>query len=475
MSALTTHQKMAASRIIIRDRFPYFRAALFGAQYKEMPTGSLNTMAMTHNGTLLWDAADVNKLTVEECAASIMHELLHWLRDHAKRCRAINAHPRAWNFAADAEINDDIVAMKLKLPKDCIFAKHFQGTDGKPMADGNIAEVYYQTIRQQAQQLKQPGQKGQGQPQDGEGQEGGDEEGDGSGDQPSAGQGWCGSVAGRHHPKEPKGQGKDGKDEKGNKGQDGKNDPGEGEGSGDGRTEAEAGRIRKAVAEAAVKHAQTKGRGSVPSGFLAWAEAEIAPPKIDWRTKLAKVVKAAFAYRPGAITTSWTRFGRKQAGIGYGAGKPMTPIWRSPVPRVTVVIDTSGSMGAGENSPLAVAASEVSGILKATNSAVQIVACDASVHAIKECRTWQEAVKEFKGGGGTNMRPAFEAIMSKKNVLPPEVVICITDGYIGDPGPQLPHVKMIWVIVGGMTTPCATWGDTIIVDDDGSRDAKRVA
>ena len=37
-----------------------------------------------------------------------------------------------------------------------------------------------------------------------------------------------------------------------------------------------------------MKQAQTKGRGTVPAGFLAWAEAEIAPPKIDWRTKLAK-------------------------------------------------------------------------------------------------------------------------------------------------------------------------------------------
>lgn len=468
MSGLTCHQKMAAARIIIRDRFPYFRAALFGAQYKELPRGSLNTMGMTERGVLMWDPADVDRLTVEECAASIMHELLHWLRDHAKRCRALNAMPRVWNFAADAEINDDIVAMKLKLPKDCIFAKHFQGADGKPMADGNIAEVYYQAIRQSAQNLKQPG-GGSGQPQPGQGDGSGGEEGDGSGDTPGVGQGWCGGVAGRHVPGEAKGGG-DGKGDKDGQDDKGKNQ-GDGSGELEGKSEAEAGRIRKAVAEAAVKHAQTKGRGTVPAGFLAWAEAEIAPPKIDWRQKLSKVVKAAFAYRPGAVTTSWHRFGRKQAGIGYGPGKPMTPSWRSPVPRVTVVIDTSGSMGGGTDSPLAKAASEVSGILKATNAAVTIVACDASVHAIKECRTWQEAVKEFKGGGGTDMRPAFEAIMTRKNMLPPEVVICITDGYIGDPGPPLPHVKMIWVLVGGMSQPCAQWGDTVVVDDDGAKAA----
>lgn len=462
---LTVNQKLSAARILIRDRLPYFRAALFGAVYRAVE--GLGTYAMTEHGMLLYDPETVAREDVDTCAGSIMHELMHWLRDHAKRCRHISAHPMVWNFAADAEINDDIVAMKLKLPEGCIFAKNFQGPDGKPMADGNIAEVYYQAARQSAQKMKQPGQKGEGQEQsDGDGDGDGEGEGDGSGQTPKAGQGWCGSGAGRAHPKEPKGSGAD----KGDKG-DGENE-GQGSDAGEGRSEAEAGRIRKAVAEAAVKHAQTKGRGTVPAGFLAWAESEIAPPKIDWRSKLSKTIKAAFAYRPGAISTTWTGFGRKQAALGFGHGRPMTPKWRSPVPRVTVVIDTSGSMG---GPGLSRAASEVSGILKATNSAVTIVACDAAVHSVKECRTWQEAVKEFKGGGGTDMRPALEAIMNRRNMLPPEVVICITDGYIGDPGPPLPGVKMIWVLVGGMTTPCAKWGDTIVVEEDPPGKTKRAA
>lgn len=462
-SALTCNQKMSASRIIIRDRFPYFRAALFGAVYREVEPGSLNTMAMTDRGVLLWDKKDVERLTVEECAASIMHELMHWLRDHGKRCKAMGAHPRVWNYAADAEINDDVRDMKLKLPPNCVFACQFTGTDGRPMKDGNIAEVYYSAIRQTAHKLCQPGSgqdKGEG-----AGGEGDDADGDGSGDTPGAGHGWCGSVAGRPHPKEPKSGNGDAKD-KGSKGD--RDDSGSGaDGSDgeDGRTDAEAVRIRKSVAEAAVKHAATKGRGTVPAGFLAWAEATIAPPKIDWRTKLNKSIKSSIAYRPGAVSTTWTGFGRKQAALGFGPGRPLTPKWRSPVPRVTVVVDTSGSMGSGENSPLAQAASEVSGVLAATNAAVTIVACDASVHAVVECRTWQDAVKNFLGGGGTDMRPAFQAVMSRKGgKLPPEIVICITDGCIGDPGQPLPGVHMIWVIVGGKTK-CAEWGETIVVDD----------
>lgn len=460
-TTLTPSQKLSAARIIIRDRLPYFRAALFGAQYREDP--DINTYAMTENGVLLYNNAVIDRETVETCAASIMHELLHWLRDHSKRCRAKAANPRLWNIAADAEINDDIKAMGLTLPDGCVYASTFG------CQDGNIAEVYYENIRANAKEVKQPkrGQGGKGQGK-GQGQDpgegGGEGEGDGSGDTPCAGAGWCGSVAGRPHPKEPKkGEGK------GGGGKDGKDgDTAEG-GGGEGRSEAEADRIRKEVAAAAVRHAATKGRGSVPGGFLAWAEAEIAPPKIDWRVKLAKVLKAAMAYRPGCVTTTWTGFGRKQAALGFGPGTPMTPKWRSPVPRVAVGVDTSGSMGSGEGTPLHQAACEVDGILRATNAAVQFVACDASIHSSKSVRTIKEALAEFKGGGGTDFRPVFEHFEDRrKTPEPPEVIVFITDGYGPAPDKAPKGMHTIWVLVGGHDTAPANWGDVIVVTDEGS-------
>jgi predicted metal-dependent peptidase len=462
---LTVAQKMSAARMMIRDKLPYFRAALFGAVYKE--TEKLGTYAMTERGVLLYDPKVVEAESVENCAASIMHELMHWLRDHAKRCRAIAAHPRLWNYAADAEINDDITAMGLKLPPTCIWAANLG------QKDGNIAEVYYQHVRQNAKVVKQPGAGGggKGDPQDGDGSGDGD-----GGDSPSAGAGWCGSCAGRPHPQEPKTG--SGGGEKGDKdaagGGKGDADKGDG-GDADGKSDAEAGRIRKQVAEAAVAHASSKSRGTVPAGFLAWAQAEIAPPKIDWRTKLAKVLRAAMAYRPGVVTTTWSGFGRKQAALGFGAGRPLTPKWRSPVPRVAVAVDTSGSMGSGEGSPLHAAASEVDGILRATNAAIQFVACDARVHSAKAVRTWQEAVREFKGGGGTDFCPVFEHFENLRSELPPEVIIFITDGYGPAPAQAPRGVHTIWVLIGGNETAPATWGDVIVVDKDGAKDGQRTA
>lgn len=423
-------QKMAAARILIRDKFPYFRAALFGAVYKHTP--GLNTMAMTERGVLMWDEGDVKDLTVDQTAASIMHELMHWLRDHAKRCRAIAANPRVWNYAADAEINDDVRDMGLTLPtgaKQCVFAPDLG------CQDGSIAEVYYNSVRQRAEQLSQGG-KGSGR--------GG--EGDG-GDDPRGGGGWCGSVAGRPVPQEPKGSGGSAPD------QDGDAD--------EGRSDAEAIRVRKEVAEGVVQHVQKKGRGSVPAGFLAWAEKEVAPPKVDWRTKLSKCLRAAMAYRPGCVTTTYTGFGRKQAALGYGVGKPVTPKWRSPVPRVAVAVDTSGSMG-GE--PLDLAMAEIAGILKAVNTDVEFLACDAAVHEARPVRTWQEAARLLKGGGGTDFRPVFDHVMGRRNQLPPEVLVFVTDGC--GPAPELPPrgLHVIWVLVGDYVAHPCDWGDFVRVE-----------
>ncbi len=485
---MSVDQKLSTARMMIRERLPYLRAALFGALYR--PVVGLGTYA-TSNWVIMYDPIVVDRETVENAAASLLHELLHNIRNHSERCKALCAEHRIWNIAADAEINDDITGMKFQLPDFCVWAKNFG------MEDGNIAEAYYAKLRQDADAAKklmkeisakikahQKAQKGKGakggDPGEGEGEDG-EGEGEGEGDSPQVGAGWCGSGAGHAHPKEPKdGDGQEkgqappsgpsgkapGKGQ-GGAGSDPADQGGAGDGWGDGRTEAEGVRIRKDVAAAAMKHAATKGRGSVPGGFLAWAESEIKPAKVDWRAKLAKVLKAAIAYRPGCVTTTWTGFGRRQAALGYGAGRPLTPKWRSPVPRIAVAVDTSGSMGSGEGTPLHQAACEVAGILKATNSEVQFVACDARVHSAKSVKTWQEAVKEFKGGGGTDFNPVFAHFEDNKGkVMPPEVLIFLTDGYGPAPERAPRGIHTIWVLIGGNTTPPVPWGDVIVVDND---------
>ena len=78
-----------------------------------------------------WDATTVG--------AVLAHEVGHLLRDHAARADAL-PHPHhhlAWNLAADAEINDDLLAGGVPLPAGVVTPAGI-GCD-----DGDLAEAYY--------------------------------------------------------------------------------------------------------------------------------------------------------------------------------------------------------------------------------------------------------------------------------------------------------------------------------------------
>ncbi len=142
-------------------------------------------------------------------------------------------------------------------------------------------------------------------------------------------------------------------------------------------------RYRKQVAEDVKEHVEKK-RGYVPGSLERWANEYLKPPKIDWRTKLARIVRGAVAYKSGAADYTWGKMSRRQAGVGFGVGRPVLPALHSPVPSVCCAVDTSGSMSTED---LTRASSEIQGVLAAVGAAVTVIACDAAVHGVKECRT----------------------------------------------------------------------------------------
>ena len=170
------------------------------------------------------------------------------------------------------------------------------------------------------------------------------------------------------------------------------------------------------------------------------------------------MTRSACAWRENAVDHRYDAPSRRQAGIGYGPGKPILPRFRMPVPNVAIILDTSGSMGVQE---LAEAGRETAGILKAVGANVTFCTCDAAVTGVTKVRTIDEALKRLKGGGGTDMRPAFEALMKERPK--PEVIICITDLAIGDPGPEPKGAKVLWVAVGAYAQHCQdpAWGRVV--------------
>ncbi len=417
------HDKLAAARLRACTLAPYFRSGVLSLIPREAP--GLGTLAVTDKWIMLWDPAFVAATPDHELAAVVIHEMLHVTLNHAARCKAMGAEHRRWNIAADAAINDAIGA--LPLPKDVVTP----ATLGLP--SGWTAEAYYRALDQRAkekqeQQQSQPSGEGQG-----EGNDPSSQPSDRStGDKPGQGRA-CGSCSGHAHEKEAQ------------------HTQGE-----NGRTPAEIVRAQKQIA-ADVQSEARKGRGNVPGELARWAEATLAPPKIDWRTKLAQLVRASAAHAAGAVTHKYCRPSRRQAGLGYGAGVPTLPALVAPKPRVAVALDTSGSMG---GQMLTDALTEIRGILTAIGAPIDFVACDAATGKLVQAHTISEARKAIVGGGGTDFRPVFAAFDKRKPCV--DVLVYLTDGY--GPAPETPpRYRVIWALIGGKNPPCK-WGQSVVIE-----------
>ena len=79
------------------------------------------------------------------------------------------------------------------------------------------------------------------------------------------------------------------------------------------------------------------------------------------------------------------------------------------MPRVAVVVDTSGSMGEDD---LAAALAEISGVLKEVGvgrERVAALSCDADAHTVHRVTSADQV--ELLGGGGTDMRVGLTAAL----------------------------------------------------------------
>jgi predicted metal-dependent peptidase len=328
---------MAAARVWAATRFPYLASALFGVQVTAehgplaypLPGG----MCVDEHWRLRADPAVTATWTPAQLGSVLVHHVCHLLRDHSERARSIPVTPDdspAWNRAADAEINDDLVPAGLDLPGDPVLPHHLGAEPGKP------AEQYF------AAQA------------DGQ-QEGAETRGAG-GNEPAR-YGNCGSGA------------------------DGMPRDGEGESTAGGLDQWRAELLRRQVAQDVLRHG--KEAGTVPAGLMRWA-AEVLTPRVDWRRVLAAELRRAIADVAGAVDYSYRRPSRRAAAVkGDGeAGWVVLPSLRRPVPEVAVVCDTSGSM---TEDLLAMALAEVEGLLRGLGLArtLRVLACDSAVECVQ--------------------------------------------------------------------------------------------
>ncbi|MFJ7493736.1 VWA-like domain-containing protein [Streptomyces sp. NPDC097727] len=216
-----------------------------------------------------------------------------------------------------------------------------------------------------------------------------------------------------------------------------------------GPVEAEA--LRRHTAEAVRAH--RRSRGSLPAGWQRWAD-QVLEPTVDWRQALAGAVREAAAWAAGAIDYTYRRPSRRGAAL-RGV---VLPSLRRPLPRVAVVIDTSGSMGDEE---LASALAEVTGVLREVGirgNRVTVLACDADVQSVSRVTAAEQIT--LGGGGGTDMRVGIAAALAARDR--PNIVVVLTDGCTPWPD-ESPSCRLVAALIGPDAPQPPGWVETVRV------------
>ena len=333
-------------------------------------SGACPTFGVDKHARLYYSPKFLADLTADQAGYCIgAHEVEHLLRDHAGR-RVVGSDAEAWNVAGDLEINDEPGVIE-HLPCRCLHPAQPQFS----LPEGLLAEEYFDRLPPPKKKRKKctacAGGSGAGNPQPYE---------------------VAGDAAGTP-----------------------------------GMTAAEMEAVRDAVAQDVVAHVAKHGRGSVPEGTLVWAEARAREPVVDWRRVLAAHIGRARAER-GRSDYTWSRPSRR----GRALGCDLPGSVRHP-PRVSVVVDTSGSMyDLGE--------SVLSEVRALTRSCVcRLWSCDAQPYRTRGA--------DFRGGGGTDLRPAIARAAKEA-----DLIVVITDG--DTPWPDsAPACRGVVVLIGEPATP----------------------
>jgi predicted metal-dependent peptidase len=197
--------------------------------------------------------------------------------------------------------------------------------------------------------------------------------------------------------------------------------------------------LQEEVARKIVEH--QKEQGTLPAGWLRWAEA-ILKPKVNWREQLKRILRGVISEGLGhRLDYSYRRPHRRSA--------VYHPIYLPALqgeykPRVACVVDTSGSISDRE---LMQSLAEVRAVLEALRIPVTIIPCDAVPYeAIRVFHgsDWLKVRQGLRGGGGTDMVAGLNAALALKPK--PEAVIVLTDGHTPFPATRPKDTAVIWAI-----------------------------
>ena len=168
-----------------------------------------------------------------------------------------------------------------------------------------------------------------------------------------------------------------------------------------------------------VAHSIIGQPGSAPRGWRRWAEEAVHPPQ-PWRALLGAAIRSATFSSGTGDNYTYRRPARRSAAV---PGAVLPSLRRTP-PRVSVIVDTSGSVS---DADLGSALLEVAAIARAVGGRrdlVTVLSCDAAARVVHPLCQAEDI--PLVGGGGTDLRAGFERALRSR--LRPDVVVALTDG-----------------------------------------------
>lgn len=217
------------------------------------------------------------------------------------------------------------------------------------------------------------------------------------------------------------------------------------------RRTALAGHWRHALEQAAAI-ARAQGGGPLPAGLARELEA-LDPARLDWRAVLWR-----YLVQTPCDFAGWDR-------RHLARGLYLEQLEGEAV-RVFVCVDTSGSVGGPQ---MAAFLGEVVGILRAyPHLEAELYYADAALDGPHELRAGDgDLLPTPKGGGGTDFRPFFAAVVQRAAERPAglgsaSLAIYLTDGHGAFPAEAPAGVDTLWVVTpGGLGAEGFPFGQTV--------------
>lgn len=387
----TEREDLAAARLLALEQMPYLATALFEVVPVCCP--GLGTFAVDADWRLYIDPERLVGWGPAAAAGVLLHEVGHLLRDHhARHAEQEHNDGLLWNLAADAEINDDLLAAGVPLPDGPITPSYLE------QPDRQLAESYFHHLLDRQRVLIDPA---------------------------------CGSGAGGA----PLDVELDDEDE-----------------VHPAVSPLEQDLVRRKVASDIEAAGGGRGAqaGTVPGGWRRWATRQLEPPVIAWPHRLRRAMRRSLSVRAGQLDTSYRRPGRRRVpGI-------VTPGMVQPELRVGVVVDTSSSMSDGQLGAALAELEGICRSAGVRDDGLTVVTADVEVREVPRLRHAADLPIIGGGGtdlrpairylAGHRRRPAVVVVLTDGftpwPVEPPsrcqviDVVVPRTDGLVPDDPPS---------------------------------------